>query len=235
MPIALVTGANRGLGLELVRQLVERDYRVFAGSRSPEEATDLRALAERQPMHVSVLRLDVTDAESVQAAVATIQRETHALDLLVNNAGISGGGRQDAFGALDRRRMLDVLHVNAVAPVLLVQEALAVLKAGQHPKVVNLTSQLGSIGRVAGPGTWYSYRASKAALNMITRLLAFELAPEGLAVAVLHPGWVRTDMGGNKAPLAPEEAVRGMLHVIEQLQPEDGGTFLTWDGDTLPW
>lgn len=240
MAIALVTGANRGLGLEWTRQLLRRGDEVFAACRHPRTAPQLDDLSAEYDDRLRRVELDVTEPETIRTAVRKVEDDASALHLLINNAGINGGGRSDAFGALTQERMLRVLNVNTVGPHLLAQEAVDLLKAtaaheGPTPKIINITSQLGSIARVKGQAAWQSYRASKAALNMLTRLLAFEMRPHDVIAVALHPGWVRTELGGGNAPLAPRESVRGMLEVVDALTMEDAGTVRTWKGGALPW
>jgi NAD(P)-dependent dehydrogenase (short-subunit alcohol dehydrogenase family) len=231
----LVTGSNRGLGLEWVRQLAPRADRLFATCRRPDDADDLRALADRHPDTVDVFALDVTDPAAIDAAADRVRREGGALELLLNNAGINGGGSSDRFGTVDVDTMTDVLRVNAVGPHLLTQAVADPLRAAETGAVVvNVTSQLGSIACTSGGG-WHSYKASKAALNMCTRLQAGAFEDDGVVVVAMHPGWVRTDMGGSNARLSTEESVSGMLDVIGGLSPADTGRFLAYDGEELSW
>jgi NAD(P)-dependent dehydrogenase (short-subunit alcohol dehydrogenase family) len=234
MSTALVTGANRGLGLEWVRQLADSVDRLFATCRRPGDADELGELAGRYVDTIDVVALDVTDPASIEDAVAHVRREVEALDLLVNNAGVSGGGSADRFDTVDADTMTEVYRVNAVGPHLLTRAFAPFLQEGESATVVNVTSQLGSIARTSGGG-WHSYRASKAALNMCTRLQAAELEADGVIVVAMHPGWVRTDMGGSSARLSPEQSVAGMLEVIGDLSSEDAGSFLAYDGEELPW
>jgi len=238
----LLTGANRGLGLEWTRQLTDRVDRLFATCRRPEEAHDLADLADAHPNTIEVFALDVADPDAIAAAAERGGEATGALDLLVNNAGVNGGGTGDRFGAVDQETMMDVLRVNTAGPHLLVQACADLLRAGgaddsgvvDGSVVVNVTSQLGSIANTSG-GSWHSYKASKAALNMCTRLQSGALKSDGVIVVSMHPGWVRTDMGGSNARLSTEDAVTGMLDVIAGLTPDDAGRFLTHDGNELPW
>lgn len=231
---ALVTGANRGLGLEFVRQLLARGRRVVATCRQPGRATALNALAGEHPGRLRVLPLDVADARSR----AELVRELPLLDadaplridLLVNNAGVLHSGER--FGNLTEATLEDSLRTNAVGPFLLVQALEPLLADGA--RVANLSSQLGSIARVARFGT-PSYAISKAAQNMATAQLVHALAPRGIVVVALHPGWVRTEMGGEGAEVAPEDAARGLLEVIAGLSQDDSGRFLDWQGQPLPW
>jgi NAD(P)-dependent dehydrogenase (short-subunit alcohol dehydrogenase family) len=130
--------------------------------------------------------------------------------------------------------MLEVFRVNAVGPMIVSQVFLDLLREGRNPKIVNMTSQMGSL-ETKQEGGYYSYSSSKAALNMITRLLSFDVQPDGVIVAALHPGWVRTDMGGEHATLTPQESVRGLLEVINRLTADDSGKFYTWEGREHPW
>jgi len=238
----LLTGANRGLGLEWTRRLADRVDRLFATCRRPAEAHELAALADEHPDTIEVFALDVADSDAIAAAAERVEEETGALDLLVNNAGINGGGTGDRFGAVDQETMMDVLRVNTAGPHLLVQACASLLRgggadgsaAGNESIVVNVTSQLGSIANTSG-GSWHSYKASKAALNMCTRLQSGALKSDGVIVVSMHPGWVRTDMGGSNARLSPGESVSGMLDVIADLTPEEAGRFLTYDNNELPW
>lgn len=241
MPLAstaLVTGANRGLGLEWVRQLADEVDRLYVTCRRPDEATDLAALAERRPDAITLAELDVTDPAAIQALAERVQDERGAVDLLVNNAGISGGGTEDRFGTVEADTMTKTLQVNAVGPHLMTQTFAELLRTGAvqegRAAVVNVTSQLGSIQRTSGGG-WNSYRASKAALNMCTRLQAAALKDDDVIAVALHPGWVRTDMGGPNARLSTTESVAGMIDVVNGLTRNEAGAFLTYEGEQLPW
>jgi NAD(P)-dependent dehydrogenase (short-subunit alcohol dehydrogenase family) len=233
---ALLTGANRGLGLEWTRRLADRVDRLFATCRRPGEARELNDLADAHPNMIEVFALDVADSDSITAAAERVGTEAGALDLLINNAGINGGGTGDRFGTVDQETMMDVLRVNTAGPHLMTQAFADLLRADETKGdsiVVNVTSQLGSIANTNGGG-WHSYKASKAALNMCTRLQAGVLDGDAIVVS-MHPGWVRTDMGGSNARLSTEESVTGMLDVIEGLTPTDSGRFLSYDGRELPW
>ena len=232
---ALVTGANRGLGLEFVRQLLARGHRVVATCRHPGRATALNALAGEHPGRLRVLPLDVSDARSRAELVRELPLLAGddgpvRLDLLVNNAGVLHSGER--FGSVAEANLEDSLRTNAIGPFLLAQALAPLLADGA--RVANLSSQLGSIGRVSRFGT-PTYAISKAAQNMATAQLAQALAPRGIVVVALHPGWVRTEMGGEGAEVAPEDAARGLLDVIEGLGEGDNGRFLDWRGQPLPW
>jgi NAD(P)-dependent dehydrogenase (short-subunit alcohol dehydrogenase family) len=234
----LITGANRGLGLEFTRQYLARGERVFAGSRQPAAASSLHALQARYPPRLSVVALDVADAEAIQTWHQAVQSQTDRLDLLINNAGIysSGGSDEPAerLGELSFEAALRVLRVNAVGPLLVAQQCLALLRAGHHAKIISLSSGYGSVSSNSG-GFPYYYSASKAALNMFMRSLAADAKRWGITTVLLDPGWVRTDMGGPGAPITPEEAVRRMIRLIDSLTLRQNGRFLNWQGHEQDW
>lgn len=227
---AFVSGANRGLGLEMARQLLARGDRVVAACREPGKALALTRFAGEHPGRLLVLPLDVAEPRSI----AEVEREIGALDLdidlLVNNAGMLV--EHERFGGIAQRSLANSFAVNAAGAFLLTQALDPHLADGA--RVVNLSSTLGSISRT---DSLYSpsYAMSKAALNMATRLLAVALRDRGIVVVSSSPGWVRTDMGGAGAPLSPEEAIASMLRVIDHLRPSDSGRFLAQTGETIPW
>ena len=216
----VVTGANRGLGLEFTKRLVEQEHEVIATSRDGRvDAPGARAE-----------KLDVADPASVTAFAERL--DGLPVDLLLNNAG-----RQYRVGAIeeiDFEEMADVFEVNAFGPLRVTRALLPNLRAGAGKRVIHVSTRMGSFGEFEGGGM-YGYRASKAALNMLHRCLAEELGPEGFLCLALHPGWVRTDMGGAEATLSVEESVAGMLRVIDGLTSDDHGAFLNYDGTPLPW
>jgi len=237
----LVTGANRGVGLEFVRQLLARGDRVVATCRQPGRASALNALAGDHPGRLHVLPLDVADPKSHATLVAELPLalgEGERLDLLVNCAGVLHSGER--FGKVTAAILEDSFRTNAAGPLLLTQ-ALAPLLADASPgqgrsgaRVANLSSELGSIAEAGRFGT-PSYCISKAAQNMASVLLAHALRERGIVVVALHPGWVQTDMGGPNATVPAADSVRGLLAVIDGLAPEDSGSFRDWRGKALPW
>jgi len=223
-PTVLITGANRGIGLEYARQFAAKGFKVIGTARDPADAKELAAVAGR------VEPLDVTDAASVAALAARL--DGVAIDILVNNAGMFD--RKDvSVDRVDFAMMEQTFAVNTLGPLRVTQALLPNLRAGKRRTIVNMSSQLGSIEQ--SNGDWYAYRASKAALNQITRTLSAELASEGFTVVVLHPGWVRTDMGGAGATYTPQESVRGLITVIEKLGRADNGRFYDFKGNPIPW
>jgi NAD(P)-dependent dehydrogenase (short-subunit alcohol dehydrogenase family) len=218
MPNVLVTGSNRGLGLEFVRQYQAAGWRVFACCRDPAGASALRELAGES---TSIHALDVSDFAAIAALAAELSSE--ALDLLINNAGVFGDGA--TLGELDYEAIRRTLEVNTLSPLCMAECFLPHVERGNGKKIVNVTSKMGSITDNTSGGR-YAYRSSKAALNMATKSLALDLGARATAI-VIHPGWV--------APLQPPESVKGMRDVIAGLRPEDSGRFFNYDGQPLPW
>lgn len=227
-----MTGANRGIGLELVRQLRDRGDHVEACARAPERARELQALAgDRVRIHA----LDVTDAATVRA-VANALTDV-ALDLVLNVAGVYGGPRQSLAQMaedLELRDVADTFDVNAMGALRVAVALLPHLRRGKAKKLVHLTSGMGSISDNTSGG-YYAYRMSKAALNMMSRSLAVDLRPEGIASYVINPGWVQTDMGGAGAPTPVADSVRGILREIDRATLDDSGEFLNWRGNRYAW
>ncbi|ODS64391.1 MAG: short-chain dehydrogenase [Arenimonas sp. SCN 70-307] len=228
----VVTGANRGLGLEFTRQLLARGDRVVAGCRQPGHADALTQLAAAHPGHLHVAPLDVADERSRQAFAAEVEALHPSLDLLVNNAGVLPPGER--FGALDPRVLEHTLQVNTIAPLMLAQALAPLLARGRRPRIFNLSSRLGSMALTQSFQT-PSYNISKAALNMTTVLMARALNPMGIGVLAASPGWVRTDMGGDKAPVTAAESVRDMLEMLDRRAEPGAGEFVDRDGGPLPW
>ncbi len=227
MPTVLITGANRGLGLEFARQYATSGWRVIATSRAPEKADALHALGQR----VSVHRLDVADLAAVAAFGRALAAAT--IDVLIANAGIAGARDMTAetvpAGAEAWER---TLRVNAIAPLALAGAFHAPVARSEQRKMVAITSRLGSMGANSDGGL-YAYRSSKAALNAVWR--SFALDHPDVIAALLHPGWVRTDMGGAGALLDPEQSVAGLRRVIAGLAKADSGRFYNYDGSPIPW
>lgn len=224
--VYLVTGANRGLGLEFAKQLTARGDSVIGTARSLDKCAALRALGTS----VRVVELDVTDAASISGLGERVGKD--AIDVLINNAGVSSTSK--SVGQMDASELQRVFMVNSVAPMLVTGALLPQLRAGSRKLIVQITSQLGSIANNTG-GSTYAYRGSKAALNQMNKCLANELGPEGFRCLAVHPGWVRTDMGGPNAHLSPEESVRAILATMDGAEPNSNGTFVNYDGSPLPW
>ena len=228
----LVTGANRGLGLEFVRQLLARGDHVIAACRHPGKAQALNVLAGEHPGRLKVLPLELGDPRSHAelAREVALVNDGELLDLLINNAGVLRGGER--FGSVALADLDASFHTNAAGPFLLTQALATQLADGA--KVANVSSEVGSISLRQEFRT-PSYAIGKAAQNMATSLLSQALAARGITVVALHPGWVRTDMGGPQAALTPQESVAGLLALLQKVGPDDSGGFFDWQGDPLPW
>ena len=228
---ALITGANRGLGLEHTRQLLERGWRVTAACRDPEGASELKALPQSEGK-LDVVQYDATD---IAAAVALAQQVEGAVDLLFANAGMASGETR-RFGQAAGEAMVTEFRVNSLAPLALA-EAFADKVAASEMKVIALqSSRMGSIAD-NGSGGGYGYRASKAALNAIGKSLSLDLKDKGIVVVILHPGWVKTAMGGPNGQLTVPEAVSGQLDLLARAfkNPAMSGRFFHVSGQDLPW
>ena len=228
-PSVVITGANRGIGLELVSQYLADDWQVYACCRRPELATQLAGLALNSTL--SIHQLDVGNPESVKKLSLALLKQP--IDLLINNAGIYGGERQ-SFGDIDYDQWKQVLDVNTLGPYR-VSTALA-NQVGNSARrlMVNVSSAMGSIERYT-TGGHYIYRSSKAALNMVTVNLAHDLRSRGITVLSVHPGWVRTDMGGSSADISTQTSAAGLRQLISNSTIDDSGRFFSWDGSALPW
>ena len=228
----LISGANRGIGLEFTRQLLARGEHVIAACRHPGKATALNALAGEHPGRLHVLPLDVADPKSRASLVHDLPLVLgdDRLDLLVNNAGVLHSGER--FGHVEAVILEDSFRTNAIGPFLLAQALAPLLNDGA--RIANLSSVMASIasrGEFRSP----SYCASKAAQNMLTVQLAQAVAARGIVVLALHPGWVQTEMGGEHATVPTADAVRGLLQVVDGATPAQSGSFLDWRGGALPW
>ncbi|MGI9238845.1 MAG: SDR family oxidoreductase [Woeseiaceae bacterium] len=235
MPTLIITGANRGLGLEFVRQYAADGWTIATINRRSSDELDTLAAQHS----IQIVTADLTDDEDLRRAVAEI--DVPSIDLLINNAGTMGNGsfsaegfRYQAFGTFNRDEWLRVFSINVCTPMALCELLVDRLQAADKPVVATLSSMLGSnalntLGNVSG------YRASKAAVNSITKSLGINLRERGISCVALHPGWVRTEMGGPDADIDAPESVRGMRHTIAALTPDDSGRFLAWTGDAMPY
>lgn len=231
MSTVLVTGANRGLGLEFCRQYAEAGWKVLACCRHPEKARELRALQGRHPA-LSIHALDVADFAGVDRLSRELAMES--VDVLLCNAGVYPDQESNRFGALDYRKWLDGFIVNTQSPVKLAEAFLPQVKRSERRLIVAVSSLLGSMtGNTSGGSILY--RSTKAGLNAAMKSLALDLASQGIGVLILHPGWVKTDMGGENAPTQPFESIAGMRRVIDNFMPADSGRFVNFSGESVPW
>jgi NAD(P)-dependent dehydrogenase (short-subunit alcohol dehydrogenase family) len=227
MPTVLITGANRGLGLGLARVYLEDGWQVVAAVRR--SSAELAAL---QNGSLDIRQLDLCNDGELAALAGSLG--DRPIDVLINNAGRQAQPGQQGLGDFDRGAWRDVFDINLFTPMRLAELFLEHLERSGRGRIVTISSDLGSMAL----NTWgglYAYRASKAAVNSITRSLAIDLAGRGIIAVALHPGWVLTDMGGPEAQIAVETSVRGIRNVIDGLSAEDSGKFLSWDGCELPW
>jgi NAD(P)-dependent dehydrogenase (short-subunit alcohol dehydrogenase family) len=222
MKTALVTGANRGIGLELTLQLLDSGYNVHATYRSSKGG-----LEEIQNSALNIHQMDVRNKEEISAVIKSIT----SLDLLINNAGIADGHWQ-SISEIDMEHALEVLNVNAVSPVLVTQQVLPILS--NQSTIVMISSLMGSISDCRS-GRSYAYRASKTALNMFSMAMKNELDEMGSSLLIIHPGWVETDMGGPNAPLSTDESVRGIMQRITEQDMSMSGRYVQFDGTPIEW
>ena len=240
MPTVLVTGANRGLGLEWVRQYAGDGWTVLACARNPRTATDLGTVASRYPHQIEVHALDVTDFVAIDTLASRLG--DRAIDVLISNAGTmgthsfsTGGLSAGKFGASDFDEWQQVFRINTFAPMKMAEAFLPHVTRGGQKKIVAVSSIVGSMAR-NNVGGMYAYRSSKAALNAVMHSMGIDLARKHTICAVpLHPGWARTDMGGDKADIDAATSVAGMRKVIAALTIEQSGKFYMYDGSELPW
>jgi len=241
MPSVLMTGANRGLGFGLMKLYAAEGWRVFACCRDPAKAKELNVVAAASGGKVTVHHLDVEQHASVDALAKALVGQP--IDVLLNVAGYYGpkivtepGGLQ-AFGESDYVDWARIYKVNVMGPMKVCESFVENVAASVQKKIINISSIVGSIGTIGHGygGNMYGYRATKAALNAITRGMAEDLKARGITVIAMHPGWVRTEMGGPSADIDAQTSVTGMKKVIDGLKPADIDAFHSYDGSTLPW
>lgn len=237
----LITGAGRGLGLEFARQYLLRGDRVYAGVRSPTNSPGINELVKLYPNNLYLLTLDVTNQSTIDESYKLVNENTDKLDVLINNAGINSqsknAGDPESHNTLEKLNqavILTMFQTNAIGPLMIAQRFLNLLKTAKTSKIINISSSRASIAQKNEGGN-YSYCASKAALNMFTRSLAFDVIKWGIITVAIDPGWVQTEMGGDYAKISPAESVNGILQVIEELRVIDAGKFLNWNGQICQW
>ncbi|XP_024946356.1 uncharacterized protein LOC107273264 isoform X3 [Cephus cinctus] len=243
-----VTGSNRGLGLGLIKHLVQSskppEY-IFATCRNPDKALELKEIAQKSG-GVHIIKLDLTDIDSYKNVVKVVEEKLagRGLNVLVNNAGISS--KFARLNYVKEKQLTEAFMTNSVAPILLAKELLPLLKKAasnatdkksmsvERAAIINMTSILGSITE-NDQGGFYPYRCSKAALNAATKSMSIDLKDDGILVVCLHPGWVRTDLGGKNAPIDVDTSIQGILSTLDTLTEAQTGCFLQYDGKMLPW
>ena len=222
----IITGGNRGIGKEFIHQLLSKNQTVITGVRFPEQMDFKHEL-------LSIFKLDVSDSQSVTEFAQSVSQNTEQVDVLVNNAGRMDG-RWQTIGEVDPDVSLDVLNVNTIGPLRVTQALWPLLEKTGNSKVANISSLMGSIDDCLS-GRSYAYRTSKTGLNMITKILSVEGQDADISVSCYHPGWVQTDMGGDRAPVQPHESVKGLIELIEKQTIERSGRFFEYTGVELPW
>jgi len=222
MESVLITGANRGIGYALAKALVTTDFRVFAGCRKTENTVSLQKLGAAHGDLLQVLPLDVSSDESVATAADTLEGR---VDVIVNNAGVMPERGDEKLTNIDFDHFRDAFEINVLGCARVIRSFLPHLRRSNRPRILNLSSGLGSISE-RDNFSYYAYAVSKAALNMLTRSLAFELAPEGITIVAISPGWVRTDMGGDDASISAEESANALIEAIQGIGPNLNGQFL---------
>jgi NAD(P)-dependent dehydrogenase (short-subunit alcohol dehydrogenase family) len=231
MATVLITGANRGIGLEMTKLYAASGHQVLACCRAPASAEKLAAVAASHK-GVRPLAVEIANGASVAALAKTVGDQP--IDVLINNAGAPGPAPQNqALANMDYEGWAETFAINTMAPLRVLQAFRSNLAAGTNPRAVTITSQMGALG--LDMVAMYAYCTSKAAVNKLMRLASFELKKEGITVALIHPGWVRTDMGGPQAAISPEESAAGIVSVIEKLSLAETGCFKKWDGETHVW
>jgi NAD(P)-dependent dehydrogenase (short-subunit alcohol dehydrogenase family) len=238
MPSILVTGANRGLGLEFVRQYAADGWQVHACCRDPDASTELQRIAGASHGQVSLHALSIGEPESIRAFARDLAGQP--IDVLLNNAGTyglkgfaEGGMEAQAFGTMDYDGWQHAFAINTMAPLRMIEAFIGNVAASGQKKIFTVSSSMGSIGEP--PGGHLAYGSTKAAVNFVMSSLAMELRGRGITVMSLHPGWVDTDMGGAAAPLKPEQSVAGLRRVIAGASPATSGQFVGWDGSRVAW
>lgn len=222
----VITGGNRGIGKEFILQLIQENHTIITGVRDPE-------LMDLEHELLSVFKLDVSNTQSVTEFAQSVSQHTDQVNVLINNAG-QMDGRWQSIGEVDPDVSLEVLNVNTIGPLRVAQALWPLLEATGQSKVANITSLMGSIEDCQS-GRSYAYRTSKTGLNMITKILSVEGKDADISVSCYHPGWVLTNMGGERAPVLPQESVKGLIELIEMQTMKRSGRFFEYTGVELPW
>ena len=230
MTNVLITGANRGLGLGFVRSFLAKNVNVICTTRNISGSKDLLECKKKHPNNIQILELDLLK-ENLEKPLSDLLSDK-PIDILINNAGV--GSSNQNFDVVSSKPWLEVLKVNLIAPLMITQSIIENVKKSSAKKIYFLSSQLGSIAENTSGGM-YIYRSSKTGLNQVVKSLSVDLKVHGVTVISLHPGWVKTDMGGPNAPVSIKESIEGMMRVIKTTDIRDTGRFLNYDGRELPW
>ncbi|MEH6456591.1 MAG: SDR family oxidoreductase [Cocleimonas sp.] len=231
MPTLLITGANRGLGLELCTQFLDLGWQVHASCRNPDSATRLSVLADKHPQLLTTHALDVSQSE--QISDLKTQLGDMPIDILFNNAGVYAGESAE-FGHSNTEVWLEAFNINVISPMKMMEAFVDNVANSKHKIIGSMSSKMGSISDNSRGGS-YAYRSTKTALNMVMMNAAHDLKAKGIAAVILHPGWVRTDMGGPNGELSVEESATSLRNILTNASIEDTGKFFDIDGSIIPW
>ncbi|MDF0679062.1 MAG: SDR family oxidoreductase [Nitrosomonas sp.] len=232
MNTVLITGANRGIGLEFARQYAADGWQVVACCRQPQQAEALNRLADQYQDRFSIHRLDVRELTEIDQLSHKLQ--DLPIDILINNAGVYPHAQNGEFGRISYDDWMEAFRVNTFAPLKMVEALVEQIACSQLKIVATITSKMGSIADNQRGGS-YIYRSSKAAVNMVVKSLAVDLQPRGIIAVLLHPGWVQTDMGGRDALISTKQSVTGMKSILDRVTHSDTGKFIAYDGQHIPW
>lgn len=232
MNTVLITGANRGIGLEFARQYAADGWQVVACCRQPQQAEALNRLADQYQDRFSIHRLDVRELTEIDQLSHKLQ--DLPIDILINNAGVYPHAQNGEFGRISYDDWMEAFRVNTFAPLKMVEALVEQIACSQLKIVATITSKMGSIVDNQRGGS-YIYRSSKAAVNMVVKSLAVDLQPRGIIAVLLHPGWVQTDMGGRDALISTKQSVTGMKSILDRVTHSDTGKFIAYDGQHIPW
>ena len=227
----MVTGASRGIGLEMVRYGIEQNWRIFACCRHPQQAESLLSSAKLANGRVSVHVADMEELATVQALAYELRNEP--IDILINNAGIYGSSK-NRFGQVDVQSWHNTFQVNSIAPLKVAEALIEQVKMGDKKIIACMSSKMGSMEDNSSGGS-YIYRSSKAALNAVVKSMSIDLKEDGIKCVALHPGWVKTNLGGPNAEISTRECVTNLFDILLNLNEEDSGRFIDMDGTTIPW
>ncbi|MGB5600886.1 MAG: SDR family oxidoreductase, partial [Gammaproteobacteria bacterium] len=226
-----ITGASRGIGLEMVKYGIEQNWRIFACCRHPQQADSLLSVARLANGRVSVHVADMDDLATIQALAYELRNE--AIDIMVNNAGVYGSDN-NKFGSVDVASWINTFQINSIAPLKVAEALIEQLRMGEKKVIACMTSKMGSMAD-NGSGNSYIYRSSKAALNAVVKSMSIDLKDEGIKCVALHPGWVKTDMGGPNAEISARQSVTSLFKIMLSLEQSDSGRFIDIDGADIPW
>ncbi|CAD84569.1 MULTISPECIES: SDR family oxidoreductase [Nitrosomonas] len=232
MNTVLITGANRGIGLEFARQYAADGWQVVACCRQPQQAEALNRLADQYKDRFSIHRLDVRELAEIDQLSHKLQ--DLSIDILINNAGVYPHAQNGEFGRISYDDWMEAFRVNTFAPLKMVEALIEQIACSQLKIVATITSKMGSIADNQRGGS-YIYRSSKAAVNTVVKSLAIDLQPRGIIAVLLHPGWVQTDMGGRGALISTKQSVTGMKSILDRVTHSDTGKFIAYDGQHIPW